>query len=290
MLEEKRYTLSELSSTLAESTKNEFNPKIGPEVKKEKEYNEKAVSDIMRETSDYNNVGQVKRTAPPEDTRDMNGKTTDYRFVTEPDDRWKERNKALVHGYASKDNEENSDADKSGADFEGNKKIYDKFSELSDKREEVRYAQKVAGLKTREEVKQSDEIDDMHKSKTGYTKMNESMKRLHFKNTKFLSEAHMLKKVPDDYKYDGNRFIMRDAEGTDYLVECSVDDEFNYVSFNVSRQTNKDELNEQLDRMRSLYNYDRSDFSAGTLKESRRSSEDFAQMMEIARNIGENKD
>ncbi len=289
MLKEKRYTLSELNAVLSEGTKNEFKPRIGDGTNKvsneNKKNNEEAVNDIVKETGKYNPKTE-KRTANSENTRDMNAKTLDYRFVNEPDDAWKKKVKAQVHGYASEDNEKNSDADESGADFEGNKEIYDNFKKLSDEREEDREANKKAGLKTREEVKLSKNKADAIDSKTGYVGESKNMKRLYFKNTKFLSESHMIKKIPDDYKYDGNTFIMKDSTGTEYIVECNVDNEYNNVEFNVVNKYNKQELKEQLSRMRSLFNYDRSDNSKESVMESRNAGmETFTEDLNRIRNL-----
>ena len=282
MLEEKRYTLGELTSFLSGST-NEFNPRLGDGVEKEdKKNNEKAVSVIMKETEKMAPKSK-KKDITPENTRDMNGKTSDYRFVAEPDKTYKDRNEALRQGYSSPLERDNG-IDKS-ADFDGNKRIDDVNKELSDKREKVRYAKDTSGLKTKEEVDKSDEIDDMHKSKTMY---KESLKRLHFKNTKFLSEAHMMKKIPDEYKYDGNRFLMKDSEGTEYLVECHIDDEYKNVSLNVVSKTNKGQIMEELERMRSLYNYDRSDYSSNALRESRNNGDEkFINTFKAVRDIEE---
>lgn len=288
MIQEKRYTLSELSAVLSEATKNEFKPVLGKGVAEDdKKNNGKAVDGIMKEVDKYNPNAE-KRDAPSENTNDTNCTTLEYRYAA-IDDSTRDRFKAQALGYPSEQNMKDSDADESGADFEGNKKFYNQRKEISDRREEDREANKAAGLKTREEIKKSKDKADAIKSKTAFGE-SKNMKRLHFKNTRFLSEAHMLKKVPDDYKYDGNRFIMRDADGTDYLVECSVDDEFKFVSFNVINKTNKKAINEQLDRMRSLFNYDRSDNASDTLRESRMNGDaDFAQTMDIVRNLKENK-
>lgn len=287
MLEEKRYTLSELSRTLAESTKNEFKPTLGPGVvQDDKKNNGKAVNDIMKEVDKYNPKNE-KRNAPSENTNDANCTTLDYRYSA-IDTPTKERMKAQEHGYASVENEKNSDADESGADFEGNKKFYNMRKEISDKREEDREANKKAGLKTREEVKLSKNKADALKSKTGYVGESKNMKRLHFKNTTFLSEAHMLKKVPDDYKYDGNKFIMKDSVGTEYIVECRVDPEFKNVEFDIVNKYNTQQITEQLGRMRQLFNYDRSDNSQDTLRENREEGTNgFNEALNITRALGE---
>ncbi len=286
MLEEKRYTLSELNRTLAESTKNEFKPKLGDGVvQDDKKNNGKAVSDIMNEVDKYNPKAE-KRNAPSENTNDTNCTTLDYRYAA-IDDTTRDRFKAQALGYPSEQNMKNSDAEKSGADFEGNKKFYDQRKEISNRREEDREANKESGLKTREEIKKSKDRADAIKSKTAFGE-SKNMKRLHFKNTTFLSEAHMLKKVPDDYKYDGNTFIMKDSVGTEYVVECRVNPEFKNVEFNVLNKYNKKELTEQLDRMRTLFNYDRSENSQNTIRESREQGSDgFADTLNRMRELGE---
>ena len=286
MLEEKRYTLSELSRTLAESTKNEFKPTLGPGVvQKDKNNNGKAVSDIMNEVDKYNPKAE-KRNAPSENTNDTNCTTLDYRYAA-IDDTTRDRFKAQTLGYPSEQNMKNSDAEKSGADFEGNKKFYDQRKEISNRREEDRKANKESGLKTREEIKKSKDRADAIKSKTAFGE-SKNMKRLHFKNTTFLSEAHMLKKVPDDYKYDGNKFIMKDSMGTEYIVECRVDPEFKNVEFDVVSKYNTQQISEQLDRMRELFNYDRSDNSQDTLRENReQGTNGFNEALNRMRGLGE---
>jgi len=74
----------------------------------------------------------------------------------------------------------------------------------------------------------------------------------------------MLKKVPDNYKFDGNKFVMRDATGTDYLVECKVDDELGYTQLEVVGSFNKQQIKENLDRIKNLYGYNSSDYFTGT--------------------------
>lgn len=259
MLETKKYTISELRQVLGEST--EFKAKKGPSVDKEnKENNDKAVKDILTQTKKMNDTGvSKKRKTTPEDVVDYNRTTLDVEFVADPGKDYTERVKAQVHGFPSAENEKNSEMkDDGGSDLEGNKKFYDddrkKMSKLSDEKATGKHA----GLKAREYPK------DKFKSKTLFKNENKTMKRLHFKNTVFLTEEQMLKKVPDEYKTDGNRFLMRDNTGTDYVVECTVDDNFGYTKLNVVNKLNKKAINEELNRMKSLYEYKDSNYNKGT--------------------------
>jgi hypothetical protein len=82
------------------------------------------------------------------------------------------------------------------------------------------------------------------------------LKRLKFKNTVFLSESQVLAKVPEDYRVNENKFYMQDKTGTDYLVECKSDP-FGYVHMEITNKLNKQSINEELNKIKRLadYNY-----------------------------------
>jgi len=262
----KRYTFGELNRILMESH-NEFNPKIGDKVESEdKKNNEKAVDDIMKQSKEFDGgITDKKKNTNKEDIQDFNKTTLDVEFASEPGEAYRERIKAQVHGFPSADNEKNSKIkeDNKSLDFEGNEKFYDaqkkKSEEISDKEAELKHA----GLKARELPKEDFKNDTLFKE-------NKTMKRLHFKNTVFLSEAQMLKKVPEEYRTSDGRFIMKDASGTEYLVECSYNKEFNHAKLTVVNKTNKEQINEQLDRMRELFDYNSSSYMGGTTSSSRK--------------------
>ena len=262
----KRYTFGELNRILMESH-NEFNPKIGDKVESEdKKNNEKAVDDIMKQSKEFDGgITDKKKNTNKEDIQDFNKTTLDVEFASEPGEAYRDRVKAQVHGFPSADNEKNSKIkeDNKSLDFEGNEKFYDaqkkKSEEISDKEAELKHA----GLKARELPKEDFKNDTLFKE-------NKTMKRLHFKNTVFLSEAQMLKKVPEEYRTSDGRFIMKDASGTEYLVECSYNKEFNHGKLTVVNKTNKEQINEQLDRMRELFDYNSSSYMGGTTSSSRK--------------------
>ena len=262
----KRYTFGELNRILMESH-NEFNPKIGDKVESEdKKNNEKAVDDIMKQSKEFDGgITDKKKNTNKEDIQDFNKTTLDVEFASEPGEAYRERVKALVHVFPSADNEKNSKIkeDNKSLDFDGNEKFYDaqkkKSEEISDKEAELKHA----GLKARELPKEDFKNDTLFKE-------NKTMKRLHFKNTVFLSEAQMLKKVPEEYRTSDGRFIMKDASSTEYLVECSYNKEFNHGKLTVVNKTNKEQINEQLDRMRELFDYNSSSYMGGTTSSSRK--------------------
>jgi len=265
MLESKRYSLDELRDALREST-NEFKAKKGNGVDTEnKKNNREAVRDIEKRTKEYDGGFQNKeRKTPPEDAIDYNKTTLENNFATEPSDDYKKRVKQLaVYGTPHQLTDEEKDPEKNGGyDYSSTEKFYNDRKEVAAKRNERQTDERHAGLKARMYPEDTFKNDTLFKE-------SRTMKRLHFKNTKFLSEEQMLKKVPDNYRFDGNRFVMRDSTGTDYLVECRVDDKFGYTEMNVIGQYNKEQIKEQLSRMRSLYGYSSVDFNTGTTNESR---------------------
>lgn len=281
-MNKKRYTFSELCEALKKSG-NEFNPVKGDKVDSEnKKNNEKAVKDITGDVKSHIPKMGKKENSNSDANKDYNSITLDYRFDTDPPKSYKDRVKATALGYASVDNMKNSTMDdEGGLFFKGNEEFYKNRKEISKEKEDERYDDKVSGLKTSKRKNK-----DKYKSKTSYTTEGKTMKRLHFKNTQFLSEAHMLKKVPDCYKTDGNRFLMRDATGTDYIVECKVDKEFNYTKLTVVGQRNKDVINEELNKIKKLYNYRSSDSKTQLLAEEKeRESGNMHEMIEKTKKL-----
>ena len=282
MLENKRYSLDELREALREST-NEFKPKKGDGVDAEnKKNNREAVRDIEKRTTEYDGGFKNKeRKTPPEDPKDFNKTTLEYNFVTDPSDDYKKRVKQLaVYGTPHQLTDEEKDPQKNGGyDYTTTEKFYDDRKEVADIRNERQTDERHAGLKARMYPRETFENDTLFKE-------SRTMKRLHFKNTKFLSEEQMLKKVPDNYRFDGNRFVMRDSTGTDYLIECRVDDKFGFTEMNVIGQYNKEQIKEQLSRMRNLYGYSSSDFNAGATNESReKETEALTEMLQRVKNV-----
>jgi hypothetical protein len=262
----KRYTFSELNKILMESS-NEFNPRIGDKVESEdKKNNEKAVDDIMKQSKEFDGgITDKKKNTNKEDIQDFNKTTLDVDFASKPSDEYVKRVKAQVHGFPSADNEENSkiEEENDSLDFEGNKNFYDTQKKKSEEVDDMETDIKHAGLKARELPKKHFENDTLFKE-------NKTMKRLHFKNTVFLSEAQMLKKVPEEFKSADGRFIMKDASGTEYLVECSYNKDFKHGKLTVVNKTNKEQINEQLERMRQLTDYSSSSYMGGTNSMSRK--------------------
>ena len=283
MLENKVYSFSELRTILTEE-KNEFAAKYGKGYKSgtEAKENEKAVKDITKQVKDFDGGLQDKpsRKTNPENIDDRNKTTLDYDYAYEPSDDYKERVKSQVHGYTSKSAEDNSTKDdfKKIGDFEGNKFFYDDRSKIRSKNAEEKQNYKHAGLKAHNLPKET------YKDNTLFTE-SRKMKRLHFKNTTFLNEEQMLKRIPEDYKFDGNKFLMKDSKGNEYLVECKKDSlcesyiHTNVLGYNCSKET----VNEALEKFNHLCGYKSSDVNTKVNQVSE--SKNYNDMLNITRKL-----
>lgn len=283
MLENKVYSFSELRTILAED-KNEFAAKYGKGYKgsTEARENEKAVKDITKQVKDMDGGLQdkVSRKTNPENIDDRNKTTLDYDYAYEPSDEYKGRVKSQVHGYTSTSAEKNSTKDdfKKVGDFEGNKNFYDNRSKIRSKGAEEKQNYKHAGLKAHNLPKET------YKDNTLFTE-SRKMKRLHFKNTTFLNEEQMLNRIPDDYKVDGNKFLMKDSKGNEYLVECKKDSLCeSYIHTNVlGHRCGKQVVNEALEKFNHLCGYKSSDYN--TKVEQVTESKNYNDMLNITRQL-----
>lgn len=264
MLQQKVYSLSELREALEKSTQ-EFKPVIGDGVEAaDRKNNDKAVKEIAKETEEFDGgVKQVKRNI--QFPQDRNKTTLDLDFnETEPGKEWKDRVKAQAEGYVSvqdKKNHENGDEKDANVEREGDKEIAKHFIDKDKERQDMERADRQSGLKARALPKEITDTPGVCESKN----TNTTMKRLNFKKTVFLSEADVMSKVPSEYRTDGNKFIMKDASGTEYLMECKKD-VFGYNRLSVVNKVNKQQVNEQFERMKQLMGYNSKDYFTKTDK------------------------
>ena len=277
----KRYTISEMRAILGESTQ-EFKPVLGDGVEAANgRNNEKAVGDIMDDTArleaDAAKDGSKGRSEPPRNADDFNKTTLGYEYRTEPSDSYKERVEAQVHGYTSKQNEENSDiADENKAlGFEGNKEFYDAQKEKQEKVQDAETDLRHSGLAARTFPEETFKKETLFKE-------SRKMKRLHYKNTKFISEGQLRKLIPEEYKKDGNRFLMRDMDGEEYMVECKAEPNIGFLDVKVEKHLTESQVNESLEHLRHLFGYDSKEASGRDVKDKMDMRESLDRMAAIA--------
>ena len=267
---EKTFKVSDLKRLISESS-SEFKPVLGPNVEKDnKSINGKAYDDAKKMAKDFDgglgkNVGGqgVKY-----EKTDANRTTLDY-TPENATDSYRKRVKAQVKGYTS-EAEMNNDIEKA-ADFSDNENIYngikDSGKEIHDNEEDM----KKSGLQAREWPEEVFKKEEMYESKDGFdmrqminrissfengkTQINEhkNIKTVFFKKTEFLTEGHMLSRIPDEFKNEGTTFKMKDKTGNEYLVEWRDNKGV------ILEHSNKQGFNESINRMKDLYSYSSKD-------------------------------
>ena len=272
---EKIMTVKAINKLISESSQ-EFKAKLGPDVeRKDKEINGKAYSDAKKRAKDFDGglsdeVGEKK---PVYKKEDFNKTTLDYEPENVTDD-YKKRVHAQVKGYTSVD-EMNNDVEKDG-DFSDGENIYKGLKDSGKDIQKNEKELKKSGLQAREWPDEVFDKDSMYESKEGFnmrqminrmsnmelkqTKpmIENQIKTVLFKKTEFLNESQMLNKIPDDFKTNGNLFKMKDKKGEEYLVEWKNNRPY------VLNHYFKQELNEEMSRMKQLMEYKTSDTKTRT--------------------------
>jgi len=240
------YKIGELRQVISEeSNKNEFKPVFGPKVPEEnKKINDTAYKESTKRTSDYDGKVKIERSESKPVMPVENKGMSDLKYDAASKE-FKNKVKSQLKGYTSAENEKLHKNDEFGNSFFRTDKDIEPIEKSAKEKKELSDKTKTLGLSGRMIPKKEFE-------KQNTTAFNESkmIKRLNFKKTNFLSESHMLSKVPDDYKIEGNKFIMNDANGENYLVEWH--DNGKAI---VEKQVNKKKINEELDRIKELYSY-----------------------------------
>ena len=241
------YSVGELRRIIRESSQNEFKPKLGPNVERDDKKNaQDAYKTAEKRAKDYDGGLKTPEKMKLSPREDGNKTMLGIDYDNEPGDDYKKRVKAQAMGYAS-DAEKNNDIEKVGEfndDFYENEKKTVK--QMSDDRENIR----TAGLV-------SSELKDKDKE---YGKVNTvfnegRMKRLTYQHTKFMNESQIFSKIPEDFKVDGNKFIVRDATESEYLVEWCVDKKNNISEGRIIKERNLRETDKTIDRMAELMGY-----------------------------------
>lgn len=271
------YRVGDLRRIIKESaTKNEFKAVYGGGVQDDnKKINRQAYKDIEKETSSYDGgVSKKKDSKPvtitPTENRGMSD--LEYDGISKP---FKQKVKSQLKGYTSADAEKNHKKDEFGnADFNSddqNEFFAKHAKEVKKAKDQMKGTGLTGSTKNKSEIEKNS--DTMFESR--------KVKNIKFKHTKFLSEGHMLTKVPDEFKNEGNRFIMSDSEGNSYMVEWHQNE-----APDVEKRINKKLVNEELKRIKNLYNYHSKDYFNTTTSTSRmQENREFSDMIGKARKL-----
>ena len=268
-----KISVGELRRILNEETKNEFKPvQFGN--KESAEINRKAYSDIKKETNDYDggltkDKNKLGGGISATDNKGMHDLT--YDSINKP---FQDKVKSQMKGYASKDAETKHKGEPFGnATFDDNGNIYKAATDHAEMVKKGKDAATEIGLTGRELNK--NEVEKLR------TTMGESkkIKMLTFKNTQFLSEGHMMSRIPDEYKTEGNRFVMKDSADNQYLVEWHTNEPM------VTKKPNMKLVNEQKERMKQLWGYKSAESHTSTSSFRVQEDKGFTDMVNKARKL-----
>ena len=265
------FKVSDLNSLIRESS-SEFKAKLGPGVKSGNETNnDKAYKDAEKRAKDYDGgLADSVKVAKYEKLGDNNRTPLDYE-VDNVDDNYKKRIAAQAKGYTS-DDEMKNDIEKLG-DYSDNEAIFDGIKKSADEWKDERNMVKRGGLTARTTPEDTFKHDSLYEGK--------SVKTAFFKKTTFLTEGHMMSRIPDEFKVEENVFRMKDKTGNEYLLE------WKHGKAQIIGHKNKQGMNESIDRMKALMNYKSSDYYKNTTVNSRLNEENeaFTATLEKARKI-----
>lgn len=112
---------------------------------------------------------------------------------------------------------------------------------------------------------------------------NRNMKTATFKRTEFLGEEHMLTRVPDDFKKDGNVFRMRDKNGSEYIVEWKG------MTGKILEHKSEKKINDSFKKMKYLMEYNSKVEKTGVNERVNESNDNFIETMKRIREIANYK-
>lgn len=227
----RQYKVGELKKIINESLK-EFKPVVGN--KENEKINREAYNDIFKKTKKYDGVKDNSNNSviSQDDNKGMQDITYDN-----INDTFKKNAQSQMKGYTSSEAEKNHKND----DF-GNAVFTDiqKIGEKAKKFKKGKDTAKEIGLTSRE-------LDKKDFENQTHTVFENKVKKIKFKKTEFVTESHMLSKIPDELKKDGEKFYVIDKSNNEYLVEWSDE----------PKVLNLTKINEQKSRIKELFNYKR---------------------------------
>lgn len=240
-METRSYKFGELKNKIQESA-SEFKPVFGTGVRsKEKEINRKANLETEKRIKDYD--GGLSKTSNKKkiDLGQPRNGLSDLQYDGELSKKFRDRAKANLMGYSSELELKNH-----AKEPHGNASFDDAIAKELERLAVVKKAEgdrrSEIGIRNPQRKKKDTHL---HHTNIGEQK---KMNVLKFKKVQFISESQMLAHVPDEYKEDGNKFMMQDCNGEKYLVEWGEKPE-------VTKALNENKHRDEVDRIKYLFGY-----------------------------------
>lgn len=279
------YTAKEIFRIINEA-KNEYNAVKGKGASNNKSTNSKATKEMMDNAEKLKggkkNSDSVVFGARQDNNEinDFNSSLLNLRFANKPSQKYIDRVRAQVHGYAGVEHEKNASKEeyKKEGDFEGNKRIYDGIVKQSKAINKDREDMMSSGLVARE----------LKKKNPDKFKVNSCCETKLVFNHTFLNEDAMIDAIPEGYKVAGNRFIVEDSLKNKYLIECkSSPYGRDFVQVEIAKKvTSNKAINEASEKIQHLMNYSSADYGKQTnnymMKEQ---YDDVKTMLDTVRNL-----
>jgi len=252
--------------------------------------NASAENEKINKKANKDSINNTKLSKPKEDSKPVigvgkqstdignNKNMLDIQFDQDPGKEFKDRVKKQVTG---EDSEFGNKPD-GHATNNVNKAFYDAAKKASSEFSNARNKLSNSGL--------TGKNLPVDKKNTPFNEdANKKIKKLSFKNTQFINEAHMLSLIPDDYKKNDNKFIMRDRVNEEYLIEWKINETTNTSNPTISKQQSKQKIQEEFDKIKSLYEY-KSREQMGTLTNQGRVAENnkVSNSIKIIRDLSDN--
>ena len=236
-------TFEELKQIIKESNK-EFKAMLGDKVEStNKANNAQAYKEIEKQIKDYDgglrNYDNKEKDIVSSEDDNKGMHNLQYDSISKD---FKDKVQSQMKGYTSKQAEDLHKNDAFGnADFGGS---LDKAKAKQKEIEDCELTGKQMGLTGRETK------DELKKAQKSSVMENEDkMKQLYFKNTEFINEDHITSLIPDKFRVEEKKFVVKDKTNTEYLVEWSCN------RAHILQKMNYQVLNEELDRIKTLFNY-----------------------------------
>jgi hypothetical protein len=268
---ERIYTILELKQLINESA-SEFKAKIGQNVESTNhKENEKAYKSANEKTKILKGGKSEENNKKLSEKNDGNKTMLDLELDSNCGDQMKNKIKAQAEGYTS-ELEKNNGIEKNG---EFSDKIYKQLKKHGKEMSDNKVIAKKAGLTARTLPDSSFKKDSLYKE-------SKKISVLNFKNTTFINESHMVSKIPDEYKVEGNRFKVKDCGNNEFIVEWS-DNEAKILSYE-----NKQKLNESIKNFHKLINYSsKEQFNKSTPSKRINENKTFNTILNTSRRLNE---
>lgn len=273
--------VGDLRSIIKESSR-EFRAKMGTNVESDnKKNNEKSYKESKKRAKDFDGatLDEPIKKAKLERSYDSNRTTLGYTPNNEPSEEYKARVKAQAKGYTSVEQEKKGSKDHN-AEMDDESRIYNSIKDNEQNKIDAKTELQHSGLVSSKMKKE--------KKNTMFENKNLKTKRLIFKQTVFVNEAQMLSRIPEEYKIDGQKIYMKDKANNEYIVEFTKSERNGLLETYVIGFNNQTILNEQINRIHKLFEYDSTKANGGnsrTLKES--TDANYSNMFNTIRKMNE---